>query len=56
MEETRCRAPGSPVPPGGSTALLLLVFGVAFGADPLTPKEQLGKAIFFDENLSANGN
>jgi len=41
---------------GGSIALLLVVFGVAFGADPLTPKEQLGKAIFFDENLSANGN
>ena len=44
------------VPLGGSIALLLLVFGVALGADPLTPTEQLGKAIFFDENLSANGN
>jgi cytochrome c peroxidase len=40
---------------GGPLALLLLVFGVAVGAD-LTPTQQLGKAIFFDETLSLNGN
>ena len=42
-----------------STVLLALSVGVgvAVSADPpLTDKEQLGKAIFFDENLSINNN
>jgi cytochrome c peroxidase len=30
--------------------------GTAMAQDPLTPQEQLGKLIFFDENLSVNGN
>ena len=34
---------------------LLAVAGGAFGNDP-TPQEALGKSIFFDENLSINGN
>jgi cytochrome c peroxidase len=40
----------------GSIALLLAVITVTFGADPLTPKEQLGKGIFFDPTLSLNEN
>jgi cytochrome c peroxidase len=38
--------------------VLLLVVGVGTVAaqDPLTPKEQLGKSIFFDMNLSINQN
>lgn len=42
------------------TAVLLVVFAVgeavADDTPPLTPKEQLGKSIFFDENLSINQN
>ena len=34
----------------------LVVVGVAAQAAALTPKEQLGKAIFFDRNLSLNAN
>lgn len=41
---------------GGPLALLLLMFGVAFGAGSLSPNEQLGKSIFFDENLSLHRN
>jgi cytochrome c peroxidase len=48
------------VPVAIVTALLLLVFavGAAVADDtaPLTPLEQLGKSIFFDENLSFNQN
>jgi cytochrome c peroxidase len=40
----------------GPVALLLLTFGIAWAAGPLSPSEELGKAIFFDENLSLNGN
>jgi cytochrome c peroxidase len=37
--------------------LLMIVVGVAGANDPvLTPNEQLGKSIFFDENLSINQN
>jgi cytochrome c peroxidase len=39
--------------------LLMLAFtqpGEALKAVPLTPIEQLGKSLFFDENLSKNGN
>jgi cytochrome c peroxidase len=39
--------------------LLLVAGGLSFGftqAADLTVKEQLGKSIFFDENLSINGN
>ncbi|ANA40456.1 cytochrome C [Geobacter anodireducens] len=39
----------------GAAALLLLAAGAA-GAAGLTVKEQLGKDIFFDTNLSINGN
>jgi len=36
---------------------LLVLFSVATAQSPgLSPMEELGKAIFFDENLSANGN
>src|SRR5665811_2006665 len=35
---------------------LVVTFGVASAAGTLSPKEQLGKAIFFDENLSLNRN
>ena len=36
---------------------ILLVVSVASAADTnLTPEEQLGKLIFFDKNLSLNGN
>jgi cytochrome c peroxidase len=42
------------------TAMLLIVFAVgeavAEATAPLTPKEQLGKSIFFDQNLSINQN
>jgi cytochrome c peroxidase len=40
-------------------AVVFLLAGIFFiaGADnPLTPEEQLGKSIFFDENLSVNRN
>src|SRR5665811_1168051 len=33
-----------------------VTFGVASAAGTLSPKEQLGKAIFFDQNLSLNRN
>jgi cytochrome c peroxidase len=36
----------------GAAGLLMLTFTVAWAAETLSPKEQLGKAIFFDENLS----
>lgn len=39
----------------GAAALLLLAAGAA-GAAGLTVKEQLGKDIFFDNNLSINRN
>lgn len=39
----------------GAVALLFLAAGAA-GAAGLTVKEQLGKDIFFDTNLSINGN
>ena len=40
-----------------ATAVLsLLVVAVTAQEPPLTPQEELGKAIFFDENLSVNGN
>ena len=35
---------------------VLILFSVAAAADGLTPEEQLGKAIFFDQNLSINQN
>ena len=35
---------------------VLILFSVAAADDVLTPKEQLGKALFFDENLSFGGN
>lgn len=35
---------------------ILVVVGVAAQGEALTPKEQLGKLIFFDEALSLNGN
>jgi cytochrome c peroxidase len=38
------------------TLATLVVVGVVAQAAALTPKEQLGKAIFFDENLSLNAN
>jgi cytochrome c peroxidase len=42
----------------GATILLILVLVGAAGAQgpALSPSEQLGKSIFFDENLSINGN
>jgi cytochrome c peroxidase len=40
----------------GSLVLLLLGFGVAAAAGSLTPTEALGKAIFFDQDLSLNRN
>ncbi len=40
-----------------STMLLLFVGWIAIStSQALTPKEELGKAIFFDENLSSNNN
>jgi cytochrome c peroxidase len=41
---------------GGSIALLLALYSVTLGAGPLSAEEQLGKAIFFDQDLSANQN
>jgi cytochrome c peroxidase len=35
---------------------VLILFSVAAAAGDLTPKEQLGKSIFFDQNLSINQN
>lgn len=35
---------------------VLILFSVAAADGPLTPKEQLGKSIFFDQNLSINQN
>jgi cytochrome c peroxidase len=40
----------------GAAGLLMLTFTVAWAAGTLSPKEELGKAIFFDQNLSLNGN
>src|SRR5450756_855536 len=40
----------------GAAGLLMLTFTVAWAAGTLSPKEQLGKAIFFDQNLSLNRN
>jgi cytochrome c peroxidase len=46
----------------GATVLLLAAIGITFAAGPptpdegLTPTQQLGKSIFFDERLSANVN
>lgn len=40
----------------GLAAAVLVVTGVAAPAPELTPVEELGKAIFFDTNLSLNGN
>src|SRR5450759_1655405 len=40
----------------GAAGLLMLTVTVALAAVTLSPKEQLGKAIFFDQNLSLNGN
>src|SRR5450759_1772872 len=40
----------------GAVGLLVVTFGVASAAGTLSPKEQLGKAIFFDQNLSLNRN
>ena len=37
-------------------ALTALVVGIAPTLAALTPQEELGKAVFFDQNLSANGN
>jgi cytochrome c peroxidase len=39
-----------------SAVLTTLVVAVTAQAPPLTPKEELGKAIFFDKALSVNGN
>jgi cytochrome c peroxidase len=40
----------------GIAALLLVPIGATWAAGTLSPGEQLGKAIFFDTNLSLNGN
>ncbi len=40
----------------GSLVLLLLSFGAAAAIESLSPNEALGKAIFFDQNLSLNRN
>src|SRR5450756_170845 len=40
----------------GAAGLLMLTFTVAWAAGTLSPKEELGKAIFFDQNLSLNRN
>ena len=40
----------------GPILLLLLAFGVALGAGAASPKAELGKSIFFDQDLSLNGN
>jgi len=37
-------------------AILLMVLAGASAQNGLTPKEELGKILFFDENLSLNGN
>lgn len=44
--------------PGFSLVVLLLVasLGIALADDLLTPEQQLGKSIFFDQNLSINQN
>jgi cytochrome c peroxidase len=39
-----------------ATAILLLIVGVSAAQGGLTPKEELGKALFFDQNLSLNNN
>jgi cytochrome c peroxidase len=36
--------------------LLMVTLGTVMAQGDLTPEEQLGKSIFFDENLSINGN
>jgi cytochrome c peroxidase len=42
---------------GATTLLILVLVGAAGAQGPaLSPSEQLGKSIFFDENLSINGN
>ena len=41
----------------GAASLLVVLVGVAAANGPaLTPSEQLGKSVFFDEDLSINGN
>ena len=39
-----------------STAALSLAVGVTTSTPPLTAQEELGKALFFDANLSLNSN
>jgi cytochrome c peroxidase len=41
---------------GVTCTLLAVLVGTAVAQTGLTPKEELGKAIFFDENLSFNTN
>jgi cytochrome c peroxidase len=36
----------------GAAGLVMVTFGVAWAAESLSPSEQLGRAIFFDANLS----
>jgi cytochrome c peroxidase len=41
----------------GAAALLAMIVGVVLAESPsLTPKEELGKSVFFDQNLSINQN
>lgn len=40
----------------GVVLIALVALPLAVGANSLTPEEQLGKSIFFDENLSINQN
>jgi cytochrome c peroxidase len=44
--------------PGVCLVVLLLIasLGIALAEDSLTPEQQLGKSIFFDQNLSINRN
>ncbi len=41
---------------GGAAVLLVLAAGFVYAQGALSPKEQLGEAIFFDETLSINQN
>lgn len=40
----------------GPACLLLVLVGAALAAGTLTPRQELGKAIFFDQDLSLNRN
>ena len=55
-EDMTMRRPRSLLLAAGATALLAATVGVVWAAGSLSAEEQLGKSIFFDQDLSLNRN